>query len=201
LIGIHLTDVLYQTWALFDGDRSTLSPEEQAYFKKGETWGAEQGAYAAVQSTKPQLVACALNDSPTGLAAWILGHFQPWMDCNGDLESKLTKDELLTHVMIYWVTQTISSSFLYYYEPVHGHTPRNVSSRVDVPTGFAIFPKDLNNGPREWAERFFNVRRWSEMPRGGHFAALEEPELFVQEIREFFRPYVEALAPFLTAAP
>jgi microsomal epoxide hydrolase len=191
LIGIHMTDVPYQNWYFFDGDRSKLSKAEQAYFQKGQEWSVAQGAYAAVQSTKPQMLACGLNDSPAGLAAWIVSQFQSWTDCNGDLESKLTKDELLTHVMLYWITQTISTSFLYYYEPRHGFSPRDMKKYVETPTGFALFPKDLVNAPREWAERFFNVKRWSEMPRGGHFAALEEPQLLVEELRQFFRPLRE----------
>jgi pimeloyl-ACP methyl ester carboxylesterase len=188
LIGLHLTDVPWQTWYLYDGDRSKLSTAEQEYFKQGEQWSTTQGSYASVQSTKPQMVACGLNDSPVGLAAWIVAQFHAWSDSNGNVESRFTKDELLTNVMIYWVTQTISSSFLYYYEPVHGHVPRNMKQRVEVPTGFAIFPKDLISPPRAWAERFFNVTHWTEMPRGGHFAALEEPELLVRDLRAFFRP-------------
>jgi microsomal epoxide hydrolase len=189
LIGIHLTDVPFQNALFFSGDdRSKLTRVEQEYFQRMQEWSSTQGAYAAVQSTKPQMAACGLNDSPAGLAAWIIAQFQPGSDCNGDLESRFTKDELLTHVMIYWLTQTISSSFLHYYEPAHGHTARDMKKFVETPTGFALFPKDLNPAPREWAERFFTVRRWSEMPRGGHFAALEEPQWFVEEIRQFFRP-------------
>jgi microsomal epoxide hydrolase len=188
LIGIHLTDVPYQNWVFFAGDRSKLSVKEREYFKSGEDWSNRDGAYAAVQSTKPQMAACGLNDSPAGLAAWLVSQFQSWTDCSGNVETKFTRDELLTHVMIYWITQTISASFLYYYEPLKGHTPRDMKKYVEAPTGFALFPKDLVTAPREWAERFFNVRRWTEMPRGGHFAAWEEPQLFVQELREFFRP-------------
>ena len=188
VIGVHLTDVPFQNWFFYDGDRSKLSAEERKYFEAGEKWSEREGAYAIVQSTKPQMAACGLSDSPAGLAAWILSQFQAWSDCNGNLENRFTKDELLTHVMIYWVTQTISSSFLYYYEPQRGHLPQDMKKPVEAPAGFAIFPKDLNPAPRVWAERFFDVRRWTEMPRGGHFAALEEPQLLVDELRAFFRP-------------
>jgi microsomal epoxide hydrolase len=187
VLGLHLTDVPWTTFYFFRGERSTLSKAEQSYFARGERWARSEGAYAAIQSTHPHSLACGLNDSPAGLAAWIVDKFYRWSDCGGDLESRFTKDELLTNVMLYWVTGTIGASFLPYYEPAHGQVPADVNKRVGVPTGFAIFPKDLVTAPREWAERFFNVQRWYEMPRGGHFAALEEPQLLADEIRAFFR--------------
>lgn len=188
LMGLHLTDVPWQNFFIFGEDHSDLSEAEQEYFVQGQQWMMTEGAYASIQSTKPQTAACGLNDSPAGLAAWIVEKFYAWSDCNGDLESRFTKDELLTNVTIYWATETIGSSFLYYYEPEHGHQPRDIKKRVEIPTGFALFPKDLTTAPREWAERFFNVQRWTQMPRGGHFAALEEPELLAAEMRHFFRP-------------
>ena len=136
-----------------------------------------------------------LNDSPSGLAAWIIEKFQRWSDCQGDVEKRFTRDELLTNVMLYWITETIGSSFLPYFEVMHAGAPRWILEKTKeflgstaVPAGFAIFPKDLTHPPQEWAERFFNVQRWAELPRGGHFAAMEEPELLAQEIRTFFRP-------------
>ncbi len=143
---------------------------------------------ASSSATKPQTLAHGLNDSPAGLAAWIVEKFRAWSDCGGDVESRFTKDELLTNITIYWATGTLNSSFLYYYEPSHGHVPKDFKKRVEVPTGFAMFPKDLTPAPREFAERFFNVARWTKMPRGGHFAAMEEPELLAEDIRTFFRP-------------
>ena len=116
-------------------------------------------------------MAYGLNDSPVGLAAWIVEKFRSWSDCDGDLETRFTKDELLTNLTIYWATETINSSFWLYRT-----------------TGFASFPQDLLPPPREWAERFFNIQRWTEMPRGGHWAALEEPELLAEDLRAFFRP-------------
>lgn len=186
LIGLHLTDVPWQNF-YFYGDHSDLSETEKKYFADGQNWMMQEGAYAMIQSTKPQTAAYGLNDSPAGLAAWIVEKFRSWSDCDGDVEKSYTKDELLTNIMIYWATETINSSFWYYYEPSHGHQPKNIKKRVEVPTGFAMFPKDLTPAPREFAERFFNVVHWTEMPRGGHFAALEEPELFAEDIRKFFK--------------
>ena len=114
-------------------------------------------------------------------------HFRAWSDCNGDVESRFTKDELLTNLTIYWVTQTINSSIRIYYEDQHNSPPFKRGDRSEVPTAVALFPKDITHPPRELAERFFNVQRWTEMPQGGHFAAMEEPDLLVEDIRGFFR--------------
>ncbi len=190
LVGIHLTDVPWQNFTTFQmsGDMSTLSETEKKYFQDAQGWMMAEGAYAMIQSTKPQTLAYGLNDSPAGLAAWIVEKFRAWSDSSGDVESRFSKDELLTNITIYWATETIGSSFLYYYEPFHTPPAPFAESRVEVPTALARFPKDLTPAPREWAERFFNVARWAEMPRGGHFTAMEEPELLVEDIRAFFRP-------------
>ncbi|HET7527157.1 MAG TPA: hypothetical protein VFK10_14540, partial [Burkholderiaceae bacterium] len=164
-----------------------LSPAERDYVDAGRRWQASEGAYALLQSTRPQTLAYGLNDSPAGLAAWIAEKFRAWSDCDGDVERCFSKDELLTHITLYWVTQTIGSSFLPYYAAQRAAPPGR-SGRVDVPTGVAIFPKDLVNAPREFAERLFDVRRFTTMPRGGHFAALEQPDLLVEDIRALFRP-------------
>ncbi|CAN5120861.1 epoxide hydrolase [soil metagenome] len=184
LIDIHLTDVPY--WHLFTIPQDGLSEAEQAYLEGGMRWQMEEGAYALMQSTKPQTPAFGLNDSPVGLAAWIVEKFRAWSACGGDLEQRFTKDELLTNIMIYWSTETIGSSFRIYYETGRA-APERFVERVDVPTGVAIFPEDIVPAPREFGERFFDVRSWTEMPRGGHFAALEEPELLVEDVRAFFR--------------
>jgi pimeloyl-ACP methyl ester carboxylesterase len=185
LSGIHLTDVPY--WHLFTIPHEGLSEAERGYLEAGRRWQMEEGAYALIQSTKPQTPAYALNDSPAGLAAWIVEKFRSWSDCDGDVERRFTKDELLANAMIYWVTETINSSFRVYYETQH-NPPEHSGEHIRVPTGVAIFPKDLVPAPREFAERFFEVQRWTEMPRGGHFAAMEEPELLVEDVRAFFRP-------------
>ncbi|MBC8115661.1 MAG: alpha/beta hydrolase, partial [Candidatus Saccharimonas sp.] len=127
-----------------------------------------------------------LNDSPAGLAGWIVEKFRAWSDCDGDVERSFTRDELLTNIMIYWVTETITSSFGMYHE-TEDVPPEFADAKVETPTAVAYFPKDIVPAPREFGERFFNIQRWTEMPRGGHFAALEEPELLVEDIRAFFR--------------
>jgi pimeloyl-ACP methyl ester carboxylesterase len=163
-----------------------LSEAEREYLAAGQRWLMQEGAYAMVQSTRPQTLAYGLNDSPAGLAAWIVEKFRAWSDCGGDVEERFTKDELLTNVTIYWATQTIRSSFLPYYEG-QGDPSGGARARVEVPTGVAIFPKDIVPAPRDYGERIFDVRRWTEMPRGGHFAAMEEPELLAEDLRAFFR--------------
>ena len=132
-----------------------------------------------MHSTKPQTLASSLNDSPVGLAAWILEKFRTWSDCDGNVEQRFSKDELLTNIMIYWVTETIHSSIRMYYENARMSPPLKAGQHIEVPAGVALFPKDLLLLPREWAERSLRIQRWTQMPRGGHFAALEEPELLV----------------------
>lgn len=184
LIGIHLTAVFPPP--IGEGGRE-LSQAERAFLEQEKLWDREEGAYADVQATKPQTLSYGLNDSPAGLAAWIVEKFRSWSDCGGDVERCFTKDELLINLTIYWVTQTINSSVRLYYESRHNPRHVNPGQRIKTPSAFAIFPKDLSHPPREWAERLYNVQRWTEMPRGGHFAAVEQPELLVRDIREFFR--------------
>lgn len=183
LLGIHLTDIPY--WHLFSISDTDLSEAERKYLDNGQQWSKTEGAYAMLQATKPQTLAYGLNDSSAGLAAWIVEKFRSWSDCDGDLEKRFSKDELLTNIMIYWVTETINSSFLPYYEGQHNRMGND--AWIEVPTGVAIFSTDLVTAPREFAERFFNVQRWTTMPRGGHFAALEEPALLTEDLRAFFR--------------
>ncbi len=185
LIGIHLTDVDYPYFGEKPGNLSTA---EQKYIAESERWAQAEGGYAMIQATKPQTLAYGLNDSPAGLAAWIVEKFRAWSDCDGNVERRFTKDELLTNATIYWVTETINSSVRLYYEELHNPTPQKSGEASVVPTAVALFPKDLTRAPREWAERTYNVQRWTEMPRGGHFAAMEEPDLLVEDIRAFFRP-------------
>lgn len=183
---IHLTDVGYPNGT---EDWSKMSPDEQKYGQYIQQWIATGGAYLMEQSTKPQTLGYALNDSPVGLAAWIVEKFYAWSDNKGDIENSFTKDELLTNIMIYWVTQTVNTSIRTYLEVAHSAysdkgEPRPVE-RVDVPTGVAIFPAEAPV-PREWADRMVNVKRFTKMPAGGHFAALEEPELWAKELSTFF---------------
>jgi pimeloyl-ACP methyl ester carboxylesterase len=189
IVGIHMTDIPY--WHLLSVPPQDLSDPEKKYLEEGKAWQMTEGAYALVQATKPQSLAYGLNDSPAGLAAWIVEKFRSWSDCGGDVETRFSKDELLTNITIYWATQTANSASRYYYEAQHAG-PQNPTARVEVPTGVAVFPKDLVVAPREYGERFFDVRRWTKMPRGGHFAAMEEPELLAADIRAFFRPLRQA---------
>ncbi len=185
LIGIHLTDVGYPA---VTPDQSELSEAEKQYLSAVEQWRAQESAYAMMHATKPQTLAYGLNDSPVGLAGWMIEKFRAWSDCQGDVEKRFSKDELLTNIMIYWVSETINSSMRMYYEIGHTSPPLKPGQHIEVPAGVAIFPKDIGVPPREWAERTLRVQRWTEMPRGGHFAALEEPELLVEDLRAFFRP-------------
>ncbi len=144
---------------------------------------AKHFGYSSIQGTRPQTLGFALNDSPAGQAAWIIDKFWAWSDHGGNLEKSFTKDELLTNVMIYWVTNTGASSARIYFER-QPHTGGRRAGKV--PIGCALFPKEINVPPRKWVEARLNLVHWTEMPRGGHFAALEEPELLVKDIRKFF---------------
>ncbi|MBM4072706.1 MAG: alpha/beta fold hydrolase [Planctomycetes bacterium] len=142
-------------------------------------------AYGAIQGTRPQTLGFALDDSPAGLAAWIIDKFWAWSDHRGDLDNSFSKDELLTNVMIYWVTRTATSSARIYFERDYYTGGRKAGK---VPVGVALFPREINVPPRRWAADRFNLVHWTEMPRGGHFAALEQPTLLVEDVRKFFRP-------------
>jgi pimeloyl-ACP methyl ester carboxylesterase len=186
---IHLTDVGYLTGL---EDFSTMSEAEQQFAGFIQRWLLTEGAYIFIQSTKPQTLGYGLNDSPIGLASWIVEKFYAWSDCKGKIENRFTKDELLTNIMIYWITETINSSIRMYSENARATFAQNVPMtklvRSQVPAAVALFPADAPF-PREWAERNVNLKRWTKMPRGGHFAALEEPELFVSDLREFFQNF------------
>ncbi|MEE9284539.1 MAG: epoxide hydrolase family protein [Dehalococcoidia bacterium] len=182
--GIHLNMVLTGR----GGPEGERTEEEKRWLKEFEAFRAEEMGYAMIQGTKPQTLSYGLNDSPAGLCAWIVEKFRRWSDCEGEVERKFTRDELLTNVMIYWVTQTIGSSVRLYYESFHAQGQGLSGQRVEVPTGVAVFPKEIVRPPRAMVERGYNLQRWTEMPAGGHFAAMEEPEALVEEIRAFFRP-------------
>jgi pimeloyl-ACP methyl ester carboxylesterase len=138
--------------------------------------------------TKPQTAAVGLTDSPAGLAAWIVEKLRAWSDCDGDIERRFTKDEVLTNVTLYWLTATIGSS-MRMYRANAAIAPAQHARRVEVPSGFSLFPGDVVRPPRAWLERTTNVVRVTEPARGGHFAPFEEPELYADELRAFFRPY------------
>ncbi len=162
-----------------------LTPVEEQFLKDLDGWYQEHGAYAHLQRNEPQTPAYALNDSPAGLAAWIIEKFRNWSDCGGNVESRFTKDELLANVTLYWMTQTISSSFRLYNETKKAPVHFAPGEFVRVPCAIARFPLEAPFPPREWVDRGYNVVRWTEMPRGGHFAAAEEPELLADDIADF----------------
>ena len=184
LAGIHVTLL---------GLRRDLPPpahpteEDRAYFEALLHWEREETGYQWIQGTRPQTLAYGLTDSPVGLAAWIVEKFRAWSDCGGDVERRFTKDVLLTNVMLYWVTGAINSSFWPYYARRHAGWPIPDGARIEVPTAYASFPREILHPPRAWAERVYNIRRWTVMPAGGHFAALEEPEALAADLRAFFR--------------
>lgn len=167
----------------FDG----LTEEEGRRLLQAREFMKTETGYQAIQGTKPQSLGYGLNDSPAGLAAWIVEKFRVWSDCGDDIEKHFTKDELLTNIMIYWVTQTIVSSTRLYFETKKSGGFGPPERRVDVPAAFAIFPRELAILPRGWVENHYNVTRWTEFSSGGHFAALEEPEKLVEDIRSFFK--------------
>ena len=185
LMGIHVSDVVRPY--LGPGARH-FTDDERRFFEEERVWMEKEGAYDHLQATKPQTLGYGLNDSPAGLAAWLVEKYRSWSDCGGDVERSFTKDEILTQITLYWVTETINSANRLYYERDRHPRAFGPDDRVRVPTAVTIFPGDIDRPPREWGERVYDVRRWTVMPRGGHFAALEEPELLAQDIREFFRP-------------
>jgi pimeloyl-ACP methyl ester carboxylesterase len=171
-----------------DLSATPLSTAEQAFVAAGARFAEQEGGYSHIQRTKPQTLGYGLNDSPVGLAAWIVEKFRSWSDCGGDIETAISRDDLLTNISLYWFTQTITSSMRLYRESQAAPLAFHSGERIAAPLGFASFPKDLVMPPRAWAERFFNIAQWTDMPRGGHFAALEQPELLARDIRDFFRP-------------
>lgn len=186
VVGIHL-NLMGATPML---DSAPLTPAEQAFVAQAEHFFSAEGGYAQIQGTKPATLGAGLSDSPAGLAAWMVEKFRAWSDCDGDVESVFSKDELLTDITLYWLTNTITTSARLYYETMRteGMLGRNTPGYVDTPTGFASFAKDNFTPPREWVARAYNLQRFTEFDHGGHFAALERPEDLVTEIREFFRP-------------
>ena len=163
------------------------TPEEQAYLEEVHHWMREETGYQGIQGTKPQTLAYGLTDSPVGLAAWIVEKFRTWSDCGGDVDRRFGKDVLLTNVMLYWVTGAINSSFWPYYARNHSPWPITEDKPIRVPTAYASFPREILHPPRAWAERVYNIQRWTPMTAGGHFAALEEPDALAADVRAFFR--------------
>ncbi len=190
MIGIHL-NYIPGSYRPYMEAGIKLAAAEEDFLQDAGRWSEQSGAYAHVQRTRPQTAAYGLNDSPAGLAAWILEKFRDWSDCDGDLYRRFTRDELLTNVTLYWMTETIHSSFRLYYEGRRAPLQFGKDDFVQVPCGISRFPKEEPFPPRAWIARGYNVQHWVEMPRGGHFAAWEEPELLAHDIRTFFRRFRE----------
>ena len=182
VIGIHITDL---GWHATMVDPAPLPSAEQKYLAAQQQRFLADGAYAMVQTTRPRSLAVGLTDSPVGLAAWIVDRFHAWSD--GDLDARFGKDALLTNIMLYWVTRAIGSSLELY--RAEARSPSlTAADRVERPVAVALFPDGAGGTPpRSFAERTLCVQRWTEMPRGGHFAALEEPALYARDVVAFFR--------------
>lgn len=186
LIGIHLNLMPLRR---DPGLVTDPNPEERRYLDELAVFLKEETGYQWIQGTRPQTLAYGLTDSPAGLAAWIVEKFRAWSDCGGDVEAVFTKDQLLANIGLYWFTGAIGSSFWPYYARLHGPWPVPEGAAVDVPTGYAEFPREILRPPRSLAERAYtDIRRWSVMKRGGHFAAMEQPQALAEEVRAFFRP-------------
>jgi pimeloyl-ACP methyl ester carboxylesterase len=199
VIGVHLNFLTVGPQQAGPGVDIELTPEESDRMKRRSQELQDHRAYGAIQGTRPLTLGYALNDSPAGLAAWVVDKFWAWSDHGGNLDSSFSRDELLTNLTIYWATQAMPSSTRIYYESQHPPAPRpNAPVRTlrrDVPVGVALFPKEINVPPRKWAEKVFNIVHWTEMPRGGHFAALEQPALYVEDVRTFFRLFRQEKKP------
>ncbi len=186
VIGGHVTLVIGAPY-LGEG-AAPLTEAEKALQAEREQWRHAEGGYGHIQGTKPQTLGYGLTDSPVGLAAWIVEKFRTWSDCGGDVESVYTKDELLTNVSIYWFTGTIGSSVRLYYESQRDPLQLGRDEWILPPAAVATFPKEIAHPPREWCERIFaDLRRFNDMPYGGHFAAMETPRELAEDIRGFFR--------------
>jgi pimeloyl-ACP methyl ester carboxylesterase len=186
LIGIHLNFLAVRR------DPKMLengTAEEKAFLGQLEHFLGEESGYQWIQGTKPTTLAFGLTDSPAGLAAWIVEKFYTWTDCDDNVETAVTRDEMLTDIMLYWATGAIGSSFWPYYDRRHSTWPIPEGARIETPTGYTEFPKEILRPPRSFAQRLYaNIQRWTVMEKGGHFAALEQPEALAREIRAFFRP-------------
>jgi len=186
LIGIHVNLLAVRRDQPAAAD---ATPEEKTYADQLGQWLREETGYQWIQGTRPQTLAYGLTDSPAGLAAWIIEKFRAWSDCGVSVETAFTRDRLLANISFYWFTAAINSSFWPYYARMRRPWPIPEGRTVGVPTGYAEFPREILRPPRSLATRTYtDIRRWSVMPRGGHFAALEQPGALAHEVREFFRP-------------
>jgi microsomal epoxide hydrolase len=186
LIGIHVNLLAVRREPSM---LANATPQERAYLDQLAHWLKEETGYQWIQGTKPQTLSFGLTDSPAGLAAWIVEKFRTWTDCDGDVESAVSRDRMLANISLYWFTGAIGSSFFPYYFRMHRPWPIPEGGTIAVPTGYTEFPREILRPPRSLAEKTYTeIRRWTVMARGGHFAAMEQPDALAAEIREFFRP-------------
>lgn len=185
LAGIYLT--MAATGPPDGADGSELDEQERKWIEASADFFARESGYLQIQGTRPQTLAYGLTDSPAGLAGWIVEKLRSWSDCDGDLESVIARYDVLTNITVYWVTGTANSASRIYLEAIRAGQFQPIPERIEVPTGVAIFPKETVKSPRSWAEQAWDIRRWTVMPRGGHFAALEVPDLLVADVRAFYR--------------
>jgi microsomal epoxide hydrolase len=180
--GIHLNMLI-----AVPGPDDELTDDEQAALMDAMTVMSDGAGYQQIQGTRPQTLSYGLHDSPAGLAGWIAEKFHAWTDNDGTIESAVDRDDLLTNITTYWATGTIGSSTRLYYEAMKAGQFGPAAEKVEVPTGGAVFPREILRASRRFAERTYNVVHWSTFDRGGHFAALEEPDLLIEDIRAFAR--------------
>jgi pimeloyl-ACP methyl ester carboxylesterase len=187
MIGIHLSTL--EMWPYTGPGAPALTAQEQAYVDHVARWEQTERGYSAVQSTRPQTLGYALTDSPAGLAAWVLDKWRSWSDSGGDLDATFGRDALLTMLTIWWATGSITTSMRDYYDNRWHSKQIGPGDRVPVPTAMALFANEFvpeGAPPRSWYERLYEVRRWTAFPRGGHFAAAEQPDLLAGDIAAFF---------------
>lgn len=189
VIALHLNYIPGSYRPPLGGGLAPVSEEEQAFLENSAKWTDAEGAYAHQHGTKPQTLAYALTDSPVGLAAWMVEKFRSWSDCDGDVTRAFTLDDLLTEISLYWFSGTLASSLRLYKEGRRRPLHFVAGDRITPPTAVAMFPHELPMPPRSWVERCYNLVRWTQMAKGGHFAAMEQPELLAGDIRAFFRPF------------
>jgi len=184
MLGLHLNYIPGSYFPFLSQDEK-LTEEEIQSLKNAEDWYTAEGAYSHQHRTKPLTLGYALNDSPVGLCAWIVEKFYGWSDCNGNIENVFTKDELLSNVSLYWFTETIHSSIRLYNENSRAPLHFSKNDFINIPVGIARFHKEDPFPSRKFIERGYNVQHWTDIPRGGHFAAMEQPELLANDIIQF----------------
>ncbi|EPA3717912.1 MULTISPECIES: epoxide hydrolase family protein [Enterobacterales] len=187
---IHLTDVGILRELLSLKDTEYMTKEEQLYRSRASAWFAEESAYMALQATRPRTLAYALNDSPAGLAAWITEKYVAWSGGDGDLFSHFSPEDILTNISLYWLTDSTETAAAMYRQNARTLPALTTTS---VPVGLCCFPSDILPPPKSWVEKHYNLCHWTEMPRGGHFAAMEEPALYAEDVKLFFRTYRSAI--------